>query len=75
MPRVIDGRDLVPPQPFELTMAALDDLAPGDEIVLLLRCRPQPLYRVLQRNGYVWREEFADESFEIHIMHAAPAGR
>ena len=37
-PRVIDGRDLLPPEPMELTLAALDALEPGQELLLLLLC-------------------------------------
>jgi len=70
MARTIDGRLLAPPEPFEQTMAALDELAPGDEILLLLNCQPRPLYRVLQRNGFVWREVALDDGgLEIHISH------
>ncbi len=75
MNRVIDGRPMQPPEPFEQTMAALDELGPDDEVVLLLNCRPQPLYRVLQRNGFKWREEpSADGSLAIHISRGAGAG-
>lgn len=52
--RVIDARGLPPPQPFELVMEALCDLAPGDEILLVLEREPTPLYQVLERNGYTW---------------------
>lgn len=77
MPRIIDARALEPPQPFELTLAALDDLEAGEEIVLLINRRPQPLYRVLERNGFAWREErAAGGTFEIHIFAGtAPAPR
>lgn len=72
MPNVIDGRHLQPPEPFERVLEALDDLAVGDEILLILNCRPQPLYRVLQRSGMTWREvPGADGSLEIHIAHQA----
>jgi uncharacterized protein (DUF2249 family) len=72
MTKVIDGRQLVPPEPLELTLAALDDLAEGEEIVLLVNCQPQPLYRVLRRAGFAWREVAApDGSFEIHIFRRA----
>jgi len=69
MTKVIDGRLLTPPEPLELTLAALDDLAEGEEIVLLVNCQPRPLYRVLQRAAFAWREVAApDGSFEIHIF-------
>jgi len=72
VPKVIDGRQLQPPEPFERTLEALEGLAVGDEILLILNCQPQPLYRVLQRSGMTWREvPREDGSFEIHICHQA----
>lgn len=78
MTQVIDGRLLLPPEPLELTLAALDALAPGCELVLLVNCQPHPLYRVLERNGFAWTEGTApDGSVEVRIFHApgtAPGG-
>ena len=70
-PRVIDGRDMEPPEPLELAVAELATLAPGEELVMLLRCEPLPLYAILERNGYRYRcEPRADGSNEIHIQKA-----
>ena len=70
--RVIDGRELQPPEPLELALAALDTLPDGEELELLLYCQPRPLYQVLQRNGYGWREEtLADGTHSIHIWRRA----
>ncbi len=67
-PIIIDGRDLQPPEPLELTLEALDRLQPGQEIVLLLHCEPQPLYSILRRNGYFHTSSYqADGTNEIHI--------
>jgi uncharacterized protein (DUF2249 family) len=52
--RVIDTRGLEPPQPFELAMTALCELAPHEVLVLVLDREPAPLYRVLRRNGHAW---------------------
>jgi TusA-related sulfurtransferase len=49
---VIDGRGLMPPEPLELTLSALDTLPDGEELLLLLYCEPQPLYAILKQNGY-----------------------
>lgn len=66
--RVIDGRDMEPPEPLELAVAELATLAPDGELVMLLRCEPLPLYAILERNGYSYRAELqADGSNEIHI--------
>jgi uncharacterized protein (DUF2249 family) len=67
-PIIIDGRDLQPPEPLELTLEALDRLEPGQELVLLLHCEPHPLYSILSRNGYSHTSEFrADGVNEIRI--------
>ena len=70
-PRVIDGRDMVPPEPLELTMAALDTLEPGQELLLLLHCEPHPLYSILKRNGYRYSTEMREDgSNAIRISKA-----
>lgn len=69
--RVIDGREMQPPEPLEQTLAALDTLPPDGEIVLLLYCQPHPLYQILRRNGYAYTETMQpDGTTEIHIRKA-----
>lgn len=69
--RVIDGRDMQPPEPMERALAALDELAVGEVLTLLLYCQPHPLYNVLRRNGFVWQERLLDDgTHEIEIRHA-----
>lgn len=68
---VIDGRDLQPPEPLERALEALDLLADGDELVLLLYCQPQPLFKVLRTNGFAWQETVLDDgTHEIRIRKA-----
>lgn len=70
--RLIDGRGLLPPEPFELTLAALEDLELGAELILLLYREPHPLYQVLRQNGFTYRVDAQDDgTFEIRISHAA----
>jgi uncharacterized protein (DUF2249 family) len=72
MTTVIDGREMQPPEPMERTMEALDTLADGDEVVLLLYCQPHPLFTILKNNGYAWSEDLrADGTREIRI-HRLP---
>ena len=33
---IVDGRGLLPPEPMELTLTALDTLPEGEELLLLL---------------------------------------
>lgn len=64
----IDARGMEPPEPFERAMEALCELQPGEEVVLILDREPQPLYRVLARNGYAWATTHHDDGrFEIVI--------
>ena len=71
MPRLIDGRELQPPEPLELALAALDSLAEGEELVMLLYCRPHPLFQILRREGFLWEESVsADGTHEIRIRRA-----
>jgi hypothetical protein len=51
-PRLIDGRDMLPPEPLERALAELATLAPGEELIMLLNCEPLPLYAMLDRNGF-----------------------
>lgn len=64
--RVIDARELEPPEPFVQTMAALDTLAPGQKLRLILPREPYPLYRALELNGVAWRSEWTTAGdFEV----------
>ena len=70
-PIVIDGRDLLPPEPMELALAALDRLEAGQELLLLLHCEPHPLYSILKRNGYRYSSEMREDGCNaIHINKA-----
>ncbi len=69
--RLIDGRGMEPPEPLELAAAELATLPAGEELVMLLRCEPLPLYAMLDRNGYRYRSaRLADGTTEVHIQKA-----
>ena len=71
-PVIVDARGLMPPEPLNLTLEALDVLPPDGEVILLLYREPTPLYDVLRRNGYAHRTEIRDGGeFADHIRHAA----
>lgn len=68
--RVIDGREMQPPEPLERTLEALDTLPYGEELLLLLYCHPLPLFNILRNHGYVWQEEILEDgTHEIRIRH------
>ena len=69
---VVDGRGLEPPEPFERTMAALDEIEPGQKVLLLLGREPFPLYRALALNGFVWQTKHTQSGeVEVLIQHKA----
>lgn len=73
-PVIVDARGLIPPEPLNLTLEALDTLPPDGEVILLLYREPIPLYDVLRRNGYAHHTEIQDDgTFAIHIRHAGTA--
>ncbi len=68
-PRLIDGRDMEPPEPLERALAELATLAPGEELVMLLRCEPLPLYSILERGGFSYRSTLGpDGTNEVRIQ-------
>lgn len=68
MTRVIDGREMQPPEPMERTLEALELLPDGDELLLLLYCQPHPLFNILRNNGYTWTDNLLPEGTrEIRI--------
>ena len=68
-PRLIDGRDMEPPEPLERALAELATLGPGEELVMLLRCEALPLYSILERNGFGYRATLRpDGTNEVRIQ-------
>ena len=63
----LDLRTLPPPEPMERVLDALDALADGDELRVLLAREPHPLYGVLARMGYRWRTEWLDDGCHVAI--------
>jgi len=68
--RIVDGRELEPPEPFVQTMEALDSIDPGQKVLLLLGREPFPLYRALELNGFDWKTEHAaDGTVKVLMWH------
>jgi len=65
---VLDVRGMDPPEPLERVLETIDNFVPGDVLKLVIDCRPQPLYRILDRSGFAFREKPGTESlYEISI--------
>lgn len=70
--KTIDARGLQPPEPFVLTMEALDVLPEGASLQVLLHREPFPLYQVLDDGGYGRQTTWHDDgTCEIVIRRAA----
>ena len=68
--KVIDAREMEPPEPFVQTMDALDSITPGQKVLLVLTREPVPLYRALELNGFAWQtERMPDGTIEVLMWH------
>lgn len=68
---VIDARAMLPPEPLERALAAMELMKCGDELTLILNQQPQPLLRILANSGFKWVE--AEEAtggwrYRIHTI-------
>lgn len=67
----LDVRGMQAPEPLEKVLAMLDLLGDGDRLVVKINCRPVPLFRILERNGYAHEEWPGNDSLlEISISKA-----
>ena len=51
----LDLRGMFPPEPMERVLDALAALLPQQQVRILIEREPHPLFRILERNGYLWR--------------------
>jgi uncharacterized protein (DUF2249 family) len=51
----LDLRGMFPPEPMERVLDALASLQDGQQVRLLIEREPHPLFRILERNGYLYR--------------------
>lgn len=68
--RLLDVSELDPPAPLQEALSALDSLAEGDYLRLLLKRDPVYLYPLLLLQGYEYEKHtVAHDSYEILIWH------
>lgn len=67
----LDVRGLEPPEPLAMVLDALDLLAPGAHLCVLLEREPFPLYRILSNNGYEYcTSTLPDFQYEVTIWRS-----
>ena len=67
----LDVRGMEPPEPLEKVLDALDSLAPGERLCMLIEREPRPLYRILLDNGYAYRTDGGcGLPYQVTIWHA-----
>jgi tRNA 2-thiouridine synthesizing protein A len=71
--KIIDAREMEPPEPMVLTLEALDTLGPNEKLMLILTREPHPLYRKLQSMGFTYKTEVTIQgTIEILIWRPQP---
>lgn len=64
----LDVRWLEPPEPFERIAAALEQLAPGSRLRVMIHREPRPLFTWLAEEGFSYEHGYKPEGyFEILI--------
>ncbi len=79
--RLIDAREMEPPEPLDMALEALDRLQSGEYLRMLHRREPFPLYQMLERDGFchltrpgaeipyeifIWRRGDSDAENGVH---------
>ena len=69
--RIVDARWLEPPEPMEITLAAIEALAPNERLRLLIHRTPYLLFPILQEWGYSYQtsSNADDGTYEILIWY------
>lgn len=71
--RILDALWLEPPEPLELTLAAIETLLPGERLRLLIHREPKMLYPILQEWGFAYQRIARENgSYEILIWRKEP---
>lgn len=67
-PIAINVCGLQPPEPLERVLDALDQLQPGQRLIVTIDREPHPLFRLLRQNNYAYTSQLKpDYLYEICI--------
>ena len=68
----LDVRGMEPPEPLERILRQIGGFGPGDQLRVIIDCRPHPLFRILERDGFAYSEQPGTTSlYEITIRRKA----
>ena len=73
--RRLDNRDLEPPEPLVRTLAAVEELQPGEVLSALLCREPVFLLPKLDERGHEWRGEFEADGKTYKLLVRKGAGQ
>ncbi len=73
--RQLDNRDLEPPEPLVRTLAAVEELRPGEVLSALLRREPVFLLPKLNERGHQWRGGFEADGKTYKLLVRKGAGK
>lgn len=65
--RLLDARDLEPPEPLERVLAEMETLQGNERIRMILQREPYLLYPILEREQFAYELTMAPEN-EFHIL-------
>ncbi len=71
----LDVPGMEPPEPLQNVLETIEGFGDGDRLTVVIDCRPQPLFRILERTGFAYREETgASSRYEITIWRRQAPG-
>jgi uncharacterized protein (DUF2249 family) len=73
--RILDVRGLMPPEPLERTLTALEQLGRGERLLHINERIPVFLLPVLDERGYEYALEEADGAVRLTVWHGDGASR
>jgi len=73
--RHLDNRDLDPPEPMVRTLAALEDMRPGEVLCALLCREPVFLLPELRKRGHAWQGAFDSDGTTYRLLVRVAHGK
>lgn len=73
--RVLDNRDLDPPEPMVRILAAIEEMGTGEVLSALLCREPVFLLPELAKRGHLWRGDFEEDGATYRILVRVGGGR